>query len=110
MDGRQTPGSGSGLDLHVIEGGDRACGELLLVLASRVRRLPPASQIRLLASDPAAPLDLPAWCHLTGHHYRGRGTDASGRAYYDIETAAQAASTDQTQPWRLDPEATRTHQ
>jgi len=110
MDGRQTLGSGSGLGLQVIEGGDRACGELLLVLAARVRRLPPGIRIRLLASDPAAPLDLPAWCHLTGHHYRDRGTDATGRAYYDIETAAQAAPTDQTHPWRLDPEAARTHQ
>lgn len=110
MGGLQTPGSGSGLGLQVIEGGDRACGELLLVLAARVRRLPPGSRIRLLASDPAAPLDLPAWCHLTGHNYLGRGTDATGRAYYDIETAAQAAPTDQTDPWRLDPEAARTHQ
>lgn len=110
LDGRRTPESGSGLGLQVVDGGDRACGELLLVLAARARRLPPGSQIRLLASDPAAPLDLPAWCHLTGHHYRGRGTDATGRPYYDIETATHAAQTDQTHPWRLDPKAARTHQ
>lgn len=110
MDARHTSGSGSGLRLQVIDGGDRACGELLLVLAARARRLPPGSRIRLLASDPAAPLDLPAWCHLTGHDYLGRGTDGAGYAYYDIETAAEAAPTDQTHPWRLDPEAPQTHQ
>lgn len=80
------------------------------MLAARVRRLPPGSRIRLLASDPAAPLDLPAWCYLTGHHYRGRGTDPTERAYYDIETAAEAATTDQIQPWRLDPKAADAHQ
>lgn len=80
------------------------------MLAARARRLPPGSRIRLLASDPAAPLDLPAWCHLTGHLYRGRGTDDIGRAYYDVETAADAAPTDQIQPWRLDSEAADTHQ
>ena len=80
------------------------------MLAARVRRLPQGSRIRVLASDPAAPLDLPAWCYLTGHHYRGRGTDATGRAYYDIETAAEAATTDPIQPWRLDPEAADVHQ
>jgi len=27
--------------------------------------------IHLIARDPAAPLDLAAWCHLTGHTYLG---------------------------------------
>jgi len=25
--------------------------------------------IRLIATDPAVPLDIPVWCHLTGHAY-----------------------------------------
>lgn len=110
VDGQRSLVSGDGLGLQVIDGGDRACGELLLVLAAQARRLAPGSRIRLLASDPAAPLDLPAWCHLTGHYYRGRGSDASGRVYYDIEMAAQAVPTDQIHPWRLDSEAAGTHQ
>lgn len=102
------PRSDSVVSLRVIDGGDRACGELLLVLAARARQLPPGSQIRLLASDPAAPLDIPAWCHLTGHHYLGLGTDGFDRAYYDIRTTAEPAPTDQNQPWRLDPEPPET--
>lgn len=110
VDGQRAAELGSGPGPQVVDGGDRACGELLLVLAARARQLPPGSRIRLLASDPAAPLDLPAWCHLTGHRYRGRGTDAAQRSYYDIETVTHAAQTDQIHPWRLDPEAARSHQ
>ena len=50
-----------------IDGGDRACVRLLLELRSRISGLPGGTVIHLIASDPAAPIDLPAWCHLTGH-------------------------------------------
>lgn len=55
----------------VVDGGDRSCVRLLLELRNRVQELRPGTVVRLLASDPAAPLDLPAWCHLTGHAYLG---------------------------------------
>jgi tRNA 2-thiouridine synthesizing protein A len=55
----------------VIDGGDRACVRLLLELRARICGLPAGTVIHLIASDPAAPLDLPAWCHLTGHAYLG---------------------------------------
>jgi len=93
----------------VVDGGDRACGELLLVLAARSRTLAPASTVRLLATDPAAPIDLPAWCHLTGHTYLGQGLDAEGRPYYDVRLSDVARSTEHAQPWRLDPEPPGNH-
>ena len=58
-------------DPVVIDGGDRACVRLLLELRARISGLPAGTVIHLIASDPAAPLDLPAWCHLTGHAYLG---------------------------------------
>lgn len=88
----------------MVDGGDRACGELLLVLAARSRTLAPHSEIRLLANDPAAAVDLPAWCHLTGHEYLGHGADADGRPYYDIRVSAESRDTRDSHPWRLDPE------
>ena len=93
----------SGVGGEVVDGGDRACGELLLVLAARARGLAPRSVIRLLASDPAAAVDLPAWCHLTGHDFLGSGDDG-GRRYYDLRTSASARTTDHAQPWRLAPD------
>jgi tRNA 2-thiouridine synthesizing protein A len=44
-----------------------ACGELVLTLRVRLRDMPAGAVLRVIASDPAAPEDLPAWCRLTGH-------------------------------------------
>lgn len=87
---------------HIVDGGDRACGELLLVLARRVRGLVSGVVIRLVATDPAAVIDLPAWCHLTGHQYLGRGHGADGRPHYDVRTAGAPHRTAVGQPWRLE--------
>ncbi len=95
------------MSVELIDGGDRGCGELLLVLAARSRTLGPGSRVRLLATDPAAAIDLPAWCHLTGHRYLGRGLREDGRPYYDLRLSDGARSTSHEQPWRLDPESPR---
>jgi tRNA 2-thiouridine synthesizing protein A len=49
------------------DAGDLACGELLLELRRRMLRLGPGEVLLLRATDPAAPLDVPAWCWSTGH-------------------------------------------
>lgn len=96
--------------MEVVDGGDLGCGELLLVLAARSRTLAPGSTVRLLATDPAAPIDLPAWCHLTGHSYLGRGLTADGRPYLDVRLSDGSHSTSNTRPWRLDPDPPTNHQ
>lgn len=101
-----TPAGDDAALIELIDGGDRACGELLLVLAARARALPPGTQLRLLATDPAAPLDLPAWCHLTGHRYLGHGRSGDGRPHYDVETVQKSNETEPNQPWLLRPSST----
>jgi tRNA 2-thiouridine synthesizing protein A len=49
------------------DAGDLGCGELVLELRRRVEALPPGHVLRLIARDPGAPADIPAWCRLTGH-------------------------------------------
>ena len=49
------------------DAGDLGCGELVLELRARMRRLRPGEVLRLVALDPGAPADLPAWCRMTGH-------------------------------------------
>ena len=49
------------------DAGDMGCGELVLELRSRMRALPTGQTLRLIARDPGAPADLPAWCRMTGH-------------------------------------------
>ena len=84
----------------VIDGGDRACVSLLLELRARVDGLPGGTIIHLMATDPAAPIDLPAWCHLTGHAYLGPISTGTGPTYA-IQIVSAPAATDPTFPWRL---------
>jgi len=47
--------------------GEMGCGELLIELAGRIRKLSPGQVFELRALDPGAVEDIPAWCRLTGH-------------------------------------------
>ena len=49
------------------DAGDLGCGDLVLELHGRLKRMRPGEVIKLCARDPGAPEDLPAWCRLTGH-------------------------------------------
>ncbi len=93
----------------LIDGGGRACGELLLVLNAHVSTVRPGSRLRLVATDPAAAIDLPAWCHLTGHRYLGDGREPDGRPHYDLETTSSPRSTSPSNPWVLDAAFTSSH-
>ncbi|WP_214317520.1 sulfurtransferase TusA family protein [Nonomuraea sediminis] len=84
----------------VVDGGDRLCVQLLIELRDHVEAAGPGAVIHLIASDPAAPLDLPAWCHLTGHTYLGR-VPGAGRATYALRVAAAGPATDSMSPWHL---------
>ncbi|MFO0845582.1 MAG: sulfurtransferase TusA family protein [Gemmataceae bacterium] len=50
------------------DAGDMGCGDLVLALRIRLNAIAPGGVLQVTARDPAAPLDLPAWCRLTGHH------------------------------------------
>lgn len=54
----------------VWDAGDMGCGELVLALRLRLQALAPGAVLQVIARDPAAPLDLPAWCRLTGNSLR----------------------------------------
>jgi tRNA 2-thiouridine synthesizing protein A len=82
----------------VLDGGDRRCVLLLIELRKLITTLPPGAVVHLIATDPAAPLDLPAWCHLTGHGYLG--PVPGERPTYAVEVAAAATPTDAQRPWR----------
>ena len=52
---------------QVWDAGDMGCGDLVLELRARVARLRPGEVLELVARDPGAPADLPAWCRMTGN-------------------------------------------
>ncbi|MGR6914140.1 sulfurtransferase TusA family protein [[Actinomadura] parvosata] len=81
----------------VVDGGDKLCVQLLIELRAHVRAAGPGAVIHLIATDPAAPVDLPAWCHLTGHTYLGPVEGA--RPTYALRVAESAAETQESKPW-----------
>ena len=82
----------------VLDGGDRRCVLLLIELRRLTVTLAPGAVVHLIATDPAAPLDLPAWCHLTGHAYLGPVPDAD-RPTYGVRVSGTATHTDPARPW-----------
>lgn len=47
--------------------GEMSCGELLIELLKALRPIAPGALFELRSLDPAAPVDIPAWCRLRGH-------------------------------------------
>ncbi len=50
----------------VWDAGELGCGELVLGLRKRLHAMP-GRVLKVVALDPGAPEDLPAWCRMTGH-------------------------------------------
>lgn len=48
------------------DAGAMGCGELVLALRTRLLAMP-GRTLKVLAVDPGAPEDLPAFCRMTGH-------------------------------------------
>lgn len=85
----------------MIDGGDRACIALLLELRGSLARFPPGTTVHLIARDPAAPLDLAAWCHLTGHAYLGPVAAPAAAPTYALRTSAACRETQPRSLWQL---------
>lgn len=74
------------------------CVQVLLLLRRHIIDLPPGEVVTVAADDPAAPIDLPAWCHLTGHTYLGSQTSDRG-AMYMVRVGVDTVSVDPRRPW-----------
>jgi len=49
------------------DAGDIGCGQLVFELRLRMDQLEPGDTLEVIARDAGAPIDLPAWCRMTGH-------------------------------------------
>ena len=49
------------------DAGEIGCGQLAFELHRRLKRMAPGETLELVARNPGAPADLPAWCRMTGH-------------------------------------------
>jgi tRNA 2-thiouridine synthesizing protein A len=59
--------------------GDLGCGDLVLELRQRLRAAP-GSIFKIIALDPGAPADIPAWCRMTSNELVSQ--DLAARTYF----------------------------
>jgi len=82
----------------VFDGGDRMCVVLLLELREFIEDMAAGTVVHVIATDPAASLDLPAWSYLTGHQYLG-AVEGGARATYALRLADRPVPTQPRKPW-----------
>lgn len=58
----------------------RRCPMPVLALARACLQQPPGTVIAVIADDPAAELDIPAWCRIKGADYLGEESVPDGSA------------------------------
>lgn len=51
-----------------LDAGETACGDLIMLIFQRMKSLRPGQILEVIAHDPGAPVDIPAWCRQTGNH------------------------------------------
>lgn len=81
------PEPGPELEIDAI---GKLCPLPVIELGKRIGQVEVGGTVRVLADDPAARLDIPAWCRLTGQDYLGEETpgDRPGVAAYRVRRRA----------------------
>ncbi|EWT00566.1 preprotein translocase subunit TatB [Intrasporangium oryzae NRRL B-24470] len=74
----------------VVDARGLRCPLPVIRLAQLVRDDPAAGRVTVLATDPAAAHDIPAWCRLRGHRYLG-ARDEGAHTAYDVEVVRPTA-------------------
>ncbi|HEX6967696.1 MAG TPA: sulfurtransferase TusA family protein [Micromonosporaceae bacterium] len=72
---------------EVLDCRGQRCPLPVIALARRLPQLPVGSVLRVLADDPAAANDIPAWCRMRSQEFVGAGT-VDGSPAYDVRRLA----------------------
>jgi tRNA 2-thiouridine synthesizing protein A len=51
----------------VLDAGETACGDLVMQIFQQMKALQPSQVLEVIAYDPGAREDIPAWCRQTGN-------------------------------------------
>ena len=66
---------------EVLDCRGQLCPLPVIAMARRLRELPIGAVLRVVADDPAAATDIPAWCRLKGQDFLGTAMDADTPAF-----------------------------
>jgi tRNA 2-thiouridine synthesizing protein A len=73
---------------RVIDARGRRCPLPVIDLARAVPEVAIGSVVLVLADDPAAAVDIPAWCRMRGHDYLGIVATEDGTPAYRVRRAS----------------------
>lgn len=93
-----TPGPHDGAIVR-LDGGVLGCARLLMLIRDRTAELPRETVLHVVTENPIAPIDLPAWCRITGHQWRGR-VEGTSRPTFTIGVAPEPTATQEAYPWK----------
>ena len=62
-------GPAGAVPMLVIDALGRKCPIPIIMLAERIREVPIGETVAVLADDPAAKTDVPAWCTMKSHEF-----------------------------------------
>jgi tRNA 2-thiouridine synthesizing protein A len=68
---------------EIVDCAGQRCPLPVIALAHRVAEVPVGTVVRVVADDPAAATDIPAWCRLRGQEFLGP-TSHDGVPAYDV--------------------------
>jgi tRNA 2-thiouridine synthesizing protein A len=66
---------------HILDLGEINCSQLIMEVMLAMRHMDKGQTILVTAYDPSAPIDLEAWCHMTGNTLAQRLPDSSGNQF-----------------------------
>ncbi|MEU1603427.1 sulfurtransferase TusA family protein [Micromonospora matsumotoense] len=70
--------SGAAGPVEVLDCRGQRCPLPVIALARRLHELPIGAVLRVLADDPAAAVDIPAWCRMRGQEFVAAVPDGPG--------------------------------
>jgi tRNA 2-thiouridine synthesizing protein A len=65
----------------VLDLGEKNCSQLVMEVMLAIRHLDKGQTLLVTAYDPSAPIDLEAWCRMTGNTLAQRLPDSSGNQF-----------------------------
>ena len=66
---------------YILDLGEKNCSQLIMEVMLAMQRLDQGQTLLVTAYDPSAPIDLEAWCHMTGNSLAQRLPDSAGNQF-----------------------------
>ena len=63
---------------HIVDARGKACPVPIIMLAAHAQTCDPGTEVTVLATDPAARIDVPAWARMTGNDFVGESETDGG--------------------------------